>query len=88
MFVCMIHYVIHACFVSHVTHSCLFLCGIHCYFECSSNSLTFASYYNNFMYTKLSILTSFFTEYADCLGYTIEKRNFLTLLDEQLAVLP
>ena len=55
MFVCMIHYVIHACFVSHVTHSCLFLCGIHCYFECSSNSITFASYYNRlWAQTRLS----------------------------------
>ena len=50
-----IHYVIHACFVSHVTHSCLFLCGIHCYFECSSNSITFASYYNRlWAQTRLS----------------------------------
>ena len=55
MFVCMIHYVIHACFVSHVTHSCLFLCGIHCYFECSSNSISFASYYNRlWAQTRLS----------------------------------
>ena len=38
------------------------------------------------MYTKLSILTSFFfTQHA---GYTIERRNFLTLLDEQVAVVP
>ena len=40
---------------SHVTHSCLFLCGIHCCFECSSNSVTFASYYNRlWAQTRLS----------------------------------
>ena len=39
------------------------------------------------MYTKVSILTSFFTQHADCLGYTVERRNFLPLLEMVIAKL-